>query len=102
MLAAVAPPTEQGVAAMRVSFAVLAAWALAAGATALALMIHRTHIICAHLVAQPGSACPGQSADYPLHLRVGIIAAGLIIASLIVILGVVRPHNLSSRLSQAS
>jgi hypothetical protein len=83
---------------MRTSYAVLAASVLAAGASALALMIHRTHIICAHLVAQPGSACPGQSADYPLHLRVGIVA-GLIMAALIVILGVVRPHSQSGRLS---
>ena len=85
---------------MRMSYAVLAGSTVAAGATALALMIHRTLVICAQLVARPGSGCSAQASDYPLHLRVEIIVAGLIVASLIVILGGVRPHNRSSRLSQ--
>ena len=87
---------------MRMSYAVLAGSTIAAGATALALMIHRTLITCAHLVGQPGSACPAQATDYPLHLRVEIIVAGLIVASIVVILGGVRPHNRSSRLSHPS
>lgn len=83
---------------MRMSYAVLAGSTVAAGATALALLIHRTVISCAQLVAQPGSACPAQVTDYPLHLRVGIIVGGLIVASLLVILGGARPHDQSSRL----
>jgi hypothetical protein len=84
---------------MRMSYAVLAGSAVAAAGITLALMIHRTLITCAHLVAHPGSACPAQGVDYPLHLRIGIIVAGLIVASFIVILGGVRPHNRPSRLS---
>ena len=84
---------------MRKSYAVLTGSVVAAGAVALALTIHRTVNICAHLLAQPGSACPAPAADYPLHLRVGIIVAGLIVASLIVIAGGVRPRSRPGRLS---
>jgi hypothetical protein len=87
---------------MRMSYAVLAGSTVAAGAAAVALMIHRTLITCAQLVAQPGSACPAQATDYPLHLRVGIIVFGLIVASFIVILAGLRPHIRSSRLSHPS
>lgn len=87
---------------MRVSYAALAGSTVAAGAVALALMIHRTLVTCAHLVAQPGTACPAQATDYPVQLRVAIIVAGLVAASLIVVLGGVRPHNLSRRLNNPS
>jgi hypothetical protein len=84
---------------MRMPCAVLAASTVAAGATVLALMIHRTLVICARLVSQPGSACAAQGTDYPLHLRIGIIVAGLIAGSLILILGGVRPQSRLSHLS---
>lgn len=87
---------------MRVPYAVLAGSTVAAGGVALALMIHRTLVTCAHLVAQPGSACPAQATDYPIQLRVAIIVAGLIAASLIVVLGGVRPPKPSSRVSNPS
>jgi hypothetical protein len=87
---------------MRMRFAVLASLSVVAGATALALMIHRTLITCAYLVAQPGYACPSQATDYPLRLRIGIIVAGLIVAGLIVVLGGIRPYSRSSRLSHQS
>jgi hypothetical protein len=83
---------------MRMSYAVLAG-SVVAGATALALMIHRTLATCAYLIAQPGSGCPAQATDYPLHLRVAIIVSGLVVAGLIVILGGGRPGRRSGRLS---
>jgi hypothetical protein len=72
---------------MRIRIAVLAAAVVAAGAIVTAIAIHRAVVSCAYLACQPaGSACP-QSADYPLHLRLGIAAAGLIAAALIALIG---------------
>jgi hypothetical protein len=84
---------------MTMSYRVLAGSMVAAGATALALLIHRTIPVCAHLIAQPGSGCAAQATDYPLHLRIGILVAGLIVASLIVILGGVRRNRGQGRRS---
>jgi hypothetical protein len=91
-----------GVEAMRLKLAVLTGSAVVAGATVLALTIHRTAITCAYLVSQPGSSCPSQAADYPLRLRIGIIVAGLIVAGLIASLGRILTYSRSSRLNHRS
>jgi hypothetical protein len=80
---------------MRMSYAVLAGSTVAAGATALALLMHRTLLTCAYLVARPGSSCAAGATDYPVHLRAAIIAAGLIAGSSIVLIGRLRPGRAS-------
>jgi hypothetical protein len=78
---------------MRLRMAVLAGSIVAIGSIVTAITIHRAVVYCAHFVSQPASSCP-QFADYSAHLRLGIVAAGLIAAALIVLIGGgVRRHS---------
>jgi hypothetical protein len=67
---------------MKARGAVVAASLVVAASVVVSVMIHRPLITCSRLA---GSAVPCPQHDYPLVLRLGIVAAGLVVAVLVVI-----------------
>jgi hypothetical protein len=53
-----------------------------AAAITVAVVVHQPRIYCSYLGGQPPPLCPQH--DYPLSLRLGIAAGGLIVATLII------------------
>jgi len=71
---------------MRVRIAVIAGSIITAGSIVAAIAIHRTLIYCSYLGGQPAPPC-SHPTDYPLDLRIGIVAAGLIVAAVTILVG---------------
>ncbi len=69
-----------------------------AGAVLAAIMIHRPLIYCSYIGGPPPPCA--HPTDYPLSLRLGIVAAGLLTAALIAsvhhVLAARRPHRATS------
>lgn len=65
---------------------VLVSLAVVAASVVLAVVLHRTLVYCSYLGGQPPPPC-SHPTDYPMALRLGIVAAGLIIGGLIVAIG---------------
>lgn len=55
---------------------------VAAASITVAVVIHRQVILCSYLGGQPPPPC-SRPTDYPLDLRLGIVAGGLVAAALI-------------------
>lgn len=70
---------------MRARPAPIAAVLVAAASITVAFVIHRPLIYCSYLGGQPPPPC-SRPTDYPLDLRLGIVAGGLLVAALILIL----------------
>jgi hypothetical protein len=68
---------------------VAAASLVVAASVLVAFMIHRTLVYCSYLGGEPPPPC-SRPTDYPLSLRLGIVAAGLVVAALILAAARVR------------
>ena len=63
-------------------FDVLVALAVVVASIMLAILIHRRVVYCSYIAGPPPPGCI--TTDYPMTLRLGIVAAGLIVAGLII------------------
>ena len=73
---------QEGCGAMRARTAAVLAVLMAAASITVAVVIHRQVILCSYLGGQPPPPC-SRPTDYPLDLRLGIVAGGLVVAALI-------------------
>ena len=67
---------------MRGRTAAVVAVLMVAASITVAVVIHRQVSLCSYLGGQPPPPC-SQPTDYPLDLRLGIMAGGLVVAALI-------------------
>lgn len=66
---------------------------MAAASITVAVVIHRQVILCSYLGGQPPPPC-SRPTDYPLDLRLGIVAGGLGAAALIMAISrLARKHR---------
>jgi hypothetical protein len=67
---------------MRARTAAVVAVLMVAASITVAVVIHRQVNLCSYLGGQPPPPC-SRPTDYPLDLRLGIMAGGLVVAALI-------------------